>query len=195
MDQLLHLSRRNRVECRRRLIHQQYRRRDSHRTGDTKPLLLSAGQRISRLLQLIFHLIPKSRSFQRFLHTMANESIVFYSINTKSVSYILEYTFRKRIRTLEHHSYILAEFVHFHPFRIYIMSVDTDFSLQTGSRNQIIHPVEKPEESRLTATGRSDKSDNRLFLNLHTDTLQCMKISIPKVHITRIYFHCIHILI
>ena len=44
-------------------------------------------------------------------------------------------------------------------------------------------------------TGRSDKSDNRLFLNLHTDTLQCMKISIPKVHITRIYFHCIHILI
>ena len=57
------------------------------------------------------------------------------------------------------------------------------------------HPVEKPEESRLTATGRSDKSDNRLFLNLHTDTLQCMKISIPKVHIARIYFHCIHILI
>ena len=195
MNQLLHFRRRNRIERRRRFIHQQYRRRDSHRTGDTKTLLLSAGQCISRFLQLIFHLIPKSRSFQCFLHTLANESIIFYSVHTKSVSHILEYAFRERIGTLEHHSHILAEFVHFHAFRIDIMSVDTDFSLQTGSRNQIIHPIEKPEKSRFATTGRSDKSNNRFFLNLHADALQCMKVPIPEVHITRIYFHCIHILI
>ena len=43
MNQFFHLCRRNRVECRSRLVHQQHRRRYSHRTGDTKALLLSAG--------------------------------------------------------------------------------------------------------------------------------------------------------
>ena len=65
-------------------------------------------------LQFIFHFIPKRSPFQRFFHPLTNECIILHSIHTKSISHILEDTFRKRIRTLEHHSHILTKFVHFH---------------------------------------------------------------------------------
>ena len=50
MNQFLYFCRRDRVERRRRLVHQQYRRRHRHRAGNAKTLLLTAGQCISRLL-------------------------------------------------------------------------------------------------------------------------------------------------
>ena len=43
-DQLLDLGRRNRIQGRRRFVHQQDRWLDGHGTGNTQSLLLSAGE-------------------------------------------------------------------------------------------------------------------------------------------------------
>ena len=63
-------------------------------------LLLSARERISRFLQLIFHLIPKRSPFQRLFYPLADESVIFHPIHPKSVSHILEDAFRERVGTL-----------------------------------------------------------------------------------------------
>ena len=195
MNQFLYFSRRNRIECGSWFVHQQYRRRYRHCTGNAKTLLLSTGQSIGRFLQLIFDLIPKRSPFQCLLYPLTNESIIFHPIDTEPISYILEYTFRERIRTLKNHSHILSKFIHFHSFGINIMSVNPDLPFQASSRNQVVHPVEKTEESRFTTSRRSDKGNYRLFFNLHADPLQGMKVTIPEVYIACIYFYCIHILI
>ena len=58
VDQLLDALRGDRVERRRRLVHQQDLRLDRQRAGDAQPLLLAARERQRRLVQPILDLVP-----------------------------------------------------------------------------------------------------------------------------------------
>ena len=67
----------------------------------------------------------------------------------------------------------------------------------TRMEGQIIHAVEQAEESRLSATGRSDESGGRIRLYLHGNVLQRMEIPIIKVYVFSInlYHNCLIFLI
>ena len=59
--QVLDLCRRDRVECARRLIHEQDIRLHGQRPGDTQSLVLAAGQAERGFFETVLDLVPKRR--------------------------------------------------------------------------------------------------------------------------------------
>src|ERR1700761_6063505 len=58
-DQFLDTARRNRVECGTRFVEQQHFRTDCDAARDTQALLLTAGQAVAALAQLVLHFVPQ----------------------------------------------------------------------------------------------------------------------------------------
>ena len=58
---------RDRVERRARLVHQDHVGLDREAARDAQPLLLAAGERERRLLQLVLHLVPERGVRERAL--------------------------------------------------------------------------------------------------------------------------------
>ena len=67
VDQLLDLQRRDRVERRARLVHQDHLGLDRERARDAQPLLLAAGQPDARLAEPVLDLVPQAGAAQRRL--------------------------------------------------------------------------------------------------------------------------------
>src|SRR5689334_17182361 len=67
VDQLLHLGGGYRIERRARLVEQDHLGPHRHRARDTQPLLLAAGQRQPRRIQLVLDLVPQRAAAQRLL--------------------------------------------------------------------------------------------------------------------------------
>ena len=63
-EQLLDLGSSDRIERRARLIQQQDFRVNRQRARNAEPLLLPAGERVGRLVKLIFYLVPKRRPLE-----------------------------------------------------------------------------------------------------------------------------------
>ena len=126
-------------------------------------------------------------SFQGFFHPLTDEGVIGDAIHTKSVGNVLEDAFGERIGPLEHHAYVLAEFVHLHSFSIDVLSVNAYLAGQTDVGNQIVHAVQQAQEGRLSTARGADKGYHRLLLNVHADAFQGMEIAIPEVHVTGFY--------
>ena len=76
-DQVFDLRRRDRIERRRRLIHQQHFGIDRQRARNAQPLLLAAGEAGARLLlQIVLHFFPQRRLLQRPLHHLIQHAPV-----------------------------------------------------------------------------------------------------------------------
>ena len=71
VDQLLDALRGDRVERRRRFVHQQDLGLDGERARDAQALLLAARERQRRRVQAILHLVPERRRLQARLDAAA----------------------------------------------------------------------------------------------------------------------------
>ena len=47
--------------------------------------------------------------------------------------------------------------------------------------NQVVHPVQAPQERGLTATGRTDERGDILSLDLQVDVVQCLRRVVEKI--------------
>src|SRR5207248_1354502 len=91
MDQLLDLGRRDRVERRAGLIHQDHFRIDGDRPGDAQALLLAAGKRRAALVQAVLDLVPKARAAERLFNDLRELSLrLGESVDAWTISDILE---------------------------------------------------------------------------------------------------------
>ena len=70
VHQVLDPRRRDRVERRRRLVHQDHVRLDREAARDAEALLLAAGEAERRLLQPVLDLVPERRPAQRPLDAL-----------------------------------------------------------------------------------------------------------------------------
>src|SRR5215207_2428379 len=67
-DQILDRERRDRIEGRRGLVHQEHVGLDGRRAGDAQALLLAAGEAHAGLAEPVLDLVPEVRATQRALH-------------------------------------------------------------------------------------------------------------------------------
>src|SRR3954464_2009265 len=70
-DELLDLQRRDRIEGRARLLHEEDLGLDGDRAGDAQALLLAAGEPDAGLAEAVLDLLPQPRSAQRLLDALA----------------------------------------------------------------------------------------------------------------------------
>ena len=100
-DQLLDGERRDRVERRGRLVHQDHVRLDRQRPRDAEPLLLAAGERQRAVLEAVLDLVPQRRMAQRLLDAVAE--VVLHPVNPQAERDVVVDRLRERVGPLEHH--------------------------------------------------------------------------------------------
>ena len=105
VDQFFNFCRGDGIECRAGLIHQKHFRLDRERARDAKPLLLAAGETRARLVQIIFHLVPKRSHAKRFLQALVKKLSIANTVESQSDYDILANRHRReRIGFLENHA-------------------------------------------------------------------------------------------
>ena len=139
--EILDLGSGNRIQCRRRLIHQNHLR--LHRKGpcNAQSLLLSAGKSQSTFVKSVLQLIPDGCLTKASLHDLIQLRFAADSVDSRTVSYVLINTLRERIRLLEYHSNSLSQLNGIH-FLIKIHAVQLHITLNANALFQIIHPVQ-----------------------------------------------------
>src|ERR1700730_19184866 len=100
--QFSNLRRRNGVERGTRLVEQKDLRIDGQSPGDAQPLLLTAGKRECRFVEVVFHLLPQSGAPETVLHQVAQPPPV--TVDLQAVRHVFINRLRKRVGSLENHT-------------------------------------------------------------------------------------------
>src|SRR5699024_3739423 len=95
----------------------------------------------------------------------------------RTVSNIIIDAHRERIRLLKHHSDALSQHIHVHTFED-VLSVKQDLTVDTAPLNKVIHTVNGLQESRFTASGRTDESGDLVGFDFQIYILESLKVSI-----------------
>src|SRR5699024_5722577 len=121
----------------------------------------SARQRERRLVQLILELVPKVCRFERRLYDVAELRLFAHPERARSVRDVVVYAHRKGIGALEYHPYALAQERY---VRALVIDVDAAYlylPVYPAPLDQVIHAIERFEQSRLAAAGRSYQCGDR----------------------------------
>ena len=173
VDQLLDALRGDRIERRRRLVHQEDLGLDRQRPGDAQPLLLAARERQRRGVQPVADLVPERRRLQAGLDPAAQ--VVArrrQAVDAQAVGDVLEDRLRERVRLLEHHADAPPQGDDVDARRVDVLAVDEDRAFDPGARDDVVHPVQRPEERGLAAARRADERRHLVRMNLEVDALE-----------------------
>jgi hypothetical protein len=152
VDQPLDLQRRDRVERRAWLVHEDHGRIRGERPGDAQTLLLAARQGEARLLpEVVLHLVPERRLLQRRLDDLVELRLVLDPVAARPVGDVLEHRHRERVRLLEDEPDPLPDLHRLGVGRHDVLAVEQDLALDVGARDQVVHPVEAAQDRALAA--------------------------------------------
>ena len=152
VDQLFDPLRGDRIERRRRLVHQQDLGLDGERARDAEPLLLAAGERQRRGVQPVLHFVPERRRLQAGLDAAAELlARARQPVDPQAVGDVVEDRFREGVRLLEDHADAAPKIDDVDRRRVDVAAVDGDRALDPRAGHDVVHPVERAEEGRLAA--------------------------------------------
>ena len=106
VHQVLDRRRRDRVEGRGRLVHQEHLGLDGEAARDAEPLLLPAGEAVGARLQPVLHLVPERRLPERPLDALVQ--VALHAEHARAEGDVVVDRLRERVRLLEHHADALA---------------------------------------------------------------------------------------
>jgi len=93
---------------------------------------------------------------------------------------------------LKDHPDAAAEIDHIEPRTIYVDAFDPDGTTgNVRAIHKVIHPVETPEESGLTATRRSNECGHCAPLDLQADVMQDMIAAVGKIEVVNLDDRCL----
>src|SRR5712675_1873890 len=156
LDQFLNLRRRNRIERRAWLVEQDHLGPHRHRAGDAKPLLLAAGERETRGVQLVLDLVPQRAATQRLFDPAVHLRFGDLLIEADAEGDVLIDRHRKRRRLLEHHADPGPQQIEIELGVENVGMVQHQLAGGALARVKVVHPVENAKQGRLAANGRAD---------------------------------------
>src|SRR5262249_55794599 len=148
--ELLNFPRRNRIERRTRLVHQEHFRFGGNGPGDAQPLLLPARQRQSALLKLVFDFIPERRTAQGLLHLLGG--ISFEAVQPEAKRDVVVDARGKRIWLLEYHADKPADGNGIDRRMVDVAAAVANVSFETKPPNEVIHPIQATQNGALAAS-------------------------------------------
>ena len=108
-------------------------------------------------MQPILHFFPQRRGPQCPLDNLVQlQSFAGNAIDSDAVCNIVIYGHRKRIRSLKNHADTASKMNHVHLVRINIFAIQFDLAFEARARNEIVHPIQRPEECRFAAARWAD---------------------------------------
>ena len=111
-------------------------------------------------------------------------------MSSRSVRNVIVNTHRERIRLLEYHADTAAQQIDV-TVLIDIPTIEHDVARDTAVFHQIVHAVERTQQRRLAAAGRSDECGDLILLDIQIDIVQGVKIAVMQIHIVNfdLIFH------
>src|SRR6266403_5948458 len=188
LDQFLDLGGRNRIERRAWLVEQDHLGPHGDGAGDTKPLLLAAGQAEAAGVQLVLDLVPQRAAAQRLFHTAVHFGFRNLLVEPDAKRDVLIDRHRKRGRLLEHHADPRAQQVEIEFGIEDIGLIEHQLSGGALSRIEVVHPVENPQQRRFATAGWPDEGRDAMGTEREIDVLQCMVLAVIEVQAARCNF-------
>src|ERR1035438_2255844 len=158
------LQRRDRVQCRRRLVHQEDLGVHSEGARDAESLLLTTGEVGGGDLQAVLHAVPEGRGLERRLGGLVQDRLLLHTVEAQTGDRVLvDRHRRKRVRALEHHAHASAQFGDGDVAAVDVGALEQDLSRDLGAGREIVQAIERAKQRRLTRTGRSDKTGHAIL--------------------------------
>jgi len=184
VDQLLDALRRDRVERRGGLVHQQDLGLHRERARDAQPLLLSPRERQRGGVQPILDLVPQRRRLEARLDASAQLfARTGEPVDPQAVGDVVENRFRKRVRALEDHPDAAAQIDHVHRRGVDVLAVDGDGTLDARAGHDVVHPVQRAQERRFATARRPDQRGDLVGADLDGDLLEHAAIAVEEVQL------------
>jgi len=101
----------------------------------------------------------------------------------ESVGEVVENALGKRIGILKHHAHLAPQAHDIGLRMIDIGAIHENTPFDPGSRDEIVHPVEQPDEGRLPAAGRADQRCHLLLKDVDADVLERLGFPIVEIDI------------
>ena len=102
-------------------------------------------------------------------------------LHLETVGNVLKDGLRERIGFLKDHSHPSAKHRQIDTLLVYVYSIQQDFALDPGSRNNVVHPVQCAEQSGFAAAGGTDQGGDMILLDGHVHVLQGQGIAIVEM--------------
>ena len=182
-DQLFDFGRRDRVQSRCRLIQQDDLGFDGHSAGNAQALLLTARERQTALVQLVFDFVPDSRFGEGRLDALVHVGAAQVLVQTHAKSDVVVNRHRERRGFLEHHANLRTQQVQVLAFVQDILAIKLDLAFGTLPWVEAVHTVERAQQSGLAATGRSNKGRDAVLGDVQVDVFQAFELAVIKVQI------------
>src|ERR1700716_74374 len=184
LDQFLDLGGRDRIERRARLVEQDHLGPHRHGARDAEPLLLAAGQAEARGIELVLDLVPQRAAAQRLLDAAVHLGSGNLLVEPDAERDVLIDRHRKRRRLLEHHADPRAQQIEIELGIEHVGLIEHQPAGGALTRIKIVHPVEYPQQRRLSAAGRPDKGGDAVGAERKIDVLQRVVLAIVEIQIT-----------
>ena len=169
VHQVLDPGRRDRVERRCGLVHQDHVRLDREAAGDAEPLLLAAGEAQSRLLQPVLDLVPERRLVQRPLDPLVEAPLE--PEHARPEGDVVVDRLRERVRLLEDHPDPPPHLDRVDVVRVEVLAVVEDLAADSRARHEVVHAVEAADQRALAAAGRADEGGHGVLVHVEADAL------------------------
>src|SRR3981081_204957 len=183
LDQFLDLGGRNRVERRAWLVEQNDLGPNGDGAGDTKPLLLTAGQAEAAGVQLVLDLVPQRAAAQRLFAPAVHLGSGNLFVEPYPERDVLIDRHRKRRRFLEHHADPGAQQIEIEFGVKHVGGIQHDLTGRALTGREIVHAIEAPQQRRLAAAGRSDEGCDAIGAECEIDVLQRVVFAIVEIQV------------
>ncbi len=183
--QLFDLDGGDRIERRRRLVHEQHFGIDRERARDAQPLLLAAGERGAGLMELVLDLFPQRRAPQTLLGDLAERraSWRFAGQADPGEDVVEDRHRRKGIRPLEYHADTPAGIGRINTRCVEVVPVEQHFALDARVGDDLVHAIQTAEQGRFAATRGADQRGDQAGLETHVDVLDGLVLAVVSAQI------------
>ena len=184
VHQILDPRRRDRVERRRRLVHQDHVRLDREAAGDAEALLLATGEAERRFLQPVLDFIPQCGTAKRPLDPPIEAGLE--AQHARPERHVVVDRLRERVRLLEDHADPPPHLDRIDAGAVEILAVVEDRAPHLCVRDQVVHAVEAADQRALAAARRPDERRHRVLVHVEVDPPDCRIAAVRDVQVTHL---------
>src|SRR6266511_1421957 len=161
---LLHVVGGDRVEGGAGFVHEDDFRAYGDGAGNAQPLLLSAGQGQGGLLELVFDLVPQGGAVQGMFDQVVHVGHV-HAGDAWPVGDVVVDGLGERVGFLEDHADQPAYLDRVDLPVVEVLAVVGDAAGDPGAGDEVVHPVQGPQDGGLAASGRSDQGGDLVLVD------------------------------
>ena len=149
VHEVLDARRRDRVERRGRLVHEDHVRLDRERARDAEALLLATREPEGAVLQAVLDLVPERRVPRAPLDALVDRPL--HAEDPRPERDVVVDRLRERVRLLEDHADAAADLDRVDVPRVEVLAVVEHRAATPSPRDEVVHAVEAADERALPA--------------------------------------------